>query len=188
MSIRRRYSPEKRREQLINLVIDSFADMGIERAGHGDVAKRAGISTATVFNYFPTKEALTQEGLEEIRKRILDMFDTLPQNHSGPREQLLSLYSNYQMMILAHPSTIKTYLAWSVSFNPNLRPKYIEMQKLITGRIIDNMPEGLKTHADALIAYNAANLIAVMIYDNQPAEILQEFVTRLVDAILPQAS
>lgn len=186
MTTRRRYNPEKRREQLISLVIDTFADMGIERAGHGDIAKRAGISTASVFNYFPTKEALTQDGLEEIKKRILNMFESLPQGHAGAREQVLSLYSGYQTMIMEHPSTIKTYLAWSVSFNPDLRPKYLEMQKLITDKIIENLPEGMKTQADALIAYNAANLIAIMMYDNQPAEILQEFITRLMDALLPQ--
>lgn len=187
MTTRRRYSPEKRREQLINIGIDAFADMGIERAGHGDIAKRAAVSTATVFNYFPTKDALMDDILEEIKVRIMDMFDNLPNDFPTPREQVLALYSGYQEMILKEPSTIKTYLVWSVSFNPDLRPRYLDMQKLIIERIIESMPEGMKTQADALIAYNAANLIAVMIYDNRPAEILQDFMTRLMNALLPEA-
>lgn len=187
MAIRSRFSPEKRREQLINLGIEAFADMGIERAGHGDIAKRAQVSTATVFNYFPTKEALMDDILEEIKIRIMEMFDNLPKESPTPREQVLALYSGYQMMILAEPATVKTYLVWSVSFNPDLRPRYLEMQKLITERILESMPEGMKTQADALIAYNAANLIAIMIYDNRPAEILQEFMTRLMNALLPES-
>jgi len=186
MATRSRYSPEKRREQLINVGIETCADMGIERAGHGDIAKRAEVSTATVFNYFPTKDILMDEILTEIRARIMFMFDNLPKNSRTAREQLLVLYSGYQQMILEEPFTIKTYLVWSVSFNPDLRPRYLEIQNLIIERIIETLPEGMKLQADALIVYNAANLIAVMIYDNQPAEVLQSFITRLMNALLPE--
>jgi TetR/AcrR family hemagglutinin/protease transcriptional regulator len=187
MTTRRRYSPEKRREQLINIGIETCADMGIERTGHGDIAKRADVSTATVFNYFPTKDILMDDLLEEIEARIMNMFDNLPKNSPSAREQVLALYSAYQQIIMTEPATIKTYLVWSVSFNPDLRPRYLHMQKLIIQSIIESMPDGMKTQADALIAYNAANLIAVMIYDNRPAEILQAFMTRLMNALLPES-
>jgi len=70
MSDRRRYTPEQRRSQLVKVAIETFADKGIERAGHGDIAKRAGVSTATVFNYFPTKDALTLDVLKEIEAQL----------------------------------------------------------------------------------------------------------------------
>ena len=56
----KRLSPEERRVQLPETAMDVFAKMGIERAGHGDIAKRADVSTPTVFNYFPTRALLVE--------------------------------------------------------------------------------------------------------------------------------
>lgn len=187
MQRRRRYSPEKRRAMLVDVAIETFADMGIERAGHGDIAKRAKVSTATVFNYFPTKEALTLDVLKELETQITEMFESVPDTDGTPREKILALASAYEKMIQEHPSTIKTYLAWSVSFNPDLRPQYIDYQNRIIELIKDNLPQGMKTKTDALIINNAANMIAVMRFDNRSQETLQKFTDRLLDALVPRA-
>lgn len=186
MQSRRRYSPEKRRAMLVDIAIETFADMGIERAGHGDIAKRAKVSTATVFNYFPTKEALTIDVLKEIEHQIIEMFKSLPETKGNPREEILALSAAYEKMIQDHPATIKTYLAWSVSFNPELRPQYLEVQNRVIDLIKNNLPEGMQTRTDAFIINNAANMVAVMRFDNRSNETLQKFVDRLLDALLPR--
>jgi TetR/AcrR family hemagglutinin/protease transcriptional regulator len=185
MAERRRYSPEKRKAMLVDIAIETFADMGIERAGHGDIAKRAGVSTATVFNYFPTKEALMLGVLGEIEAQIIRMFETAPDLGEGPRHQVLALAKAYEIMIREHPATIKAYLAWSVSFNPDLRPQYLDMQDRILDLIQSNLPPALKNKTDALIVTNAANMMAIMTFDNRSSESLQKFTARLIDALIP---
>jgi TetR/AcrR family hemagglutinin/protease transcriptional regulator len=186
MQNRRRYSPEKRRAMLVDVAIETFADMGIERAGHGDIAKRAKVSTATVFNYFPTKEALTLDVLKELETQITEMFESVPETDGTARDKILALAAAYEKMIQERPAMIKTYLAWSVSFNPDLRPQYIAYQNRLIELIKNNLPEGMKTKTDALIINNAANMIAVMRFDNRSQETLQKFTNRLLDALLPR--
>jgi len=99
MSDRRRYTPEQRRSQLVSVAIDMFSEKGIERAGHGDIAKRASVSTATVFNYFPTKEALTHDVLKEIEAQIIAMFESVPKLNEGPRAQMLALAAAYEKIL-----------------------------------------------------------------------------------------
>ncbi len=60
---RRRLDPGARRMQLLEHAICAFADAGIERAAHADVAGRAQVSTPTVFKYFPTRDALVDAEL-----------------------------------------------------------------------------------------------------------------------------
>ena len=67
---RSRMSPQERQSQLLTVAITVYARMGVERAGHGDVAKLAGVSTATVFNYFPTREALTTAVLRAVKSHV----------------------------------------------------------------------------------------------------------------------
>lgn len=186
MTNRRRYSPEKRRAMLVDVAIQTFADMGIERAGHGDIAKRAKVSTATVFNYFPTKEALTLDVLKEIEHQIVEMFQSVPDKKGNARAEILALSEAYEKMIQERPATIKAYLAWSVSFNPELRPQYLEVQNRVIEMIRKYLPEGMQTRTDAFIINNAANMIAIMRFDNRSNETLQKFTDRLLDALLPR--
>ena len=63
---RTRLSPEKRKQQLLDYSIEVFSRRGIGRAGHADIADMANVSVATVFNYFPTREALVEQVLMEV--------------------------------------------------------------------------------------------------------------------------
>jgi len=184
MSSRSRLSPEARRRQLVETAIETFADMGIERTGHGDIAKRAGVSTATVFNYFPTREVLTQDVLNEIEAQIIEMFETLPETGTDAKSQILSMAGAYEKMIEDRPATLKAYLSWSVSFNPDLRPQYLATQRHIFELIKVTLPAPLNNDTDALIVHNAANMMAIMKFDKTPRDVMLKFIQRLIEALL----
>lgn len=182
---RRRLSPEKRKAMLVSIAIETFAEMGIERTGHGDIAKRANVSTATVFNYFPTKETLMLGVLQEIEAQIIAMFESVPERASDAKAKVLALSEAYEKMIAEHPATVKAYLVWSVSFNPDLRAPYLEMEGRVLDLIQANLPPALQNKTDALIINNAANMVAIMTFDNRSPETLQKFTLRLLDALIP---
>ena len=50
-----------------------FARRGLGRAGHAEIAERAGVSVATVFNYFNTREDLVDAVLTEIENHLYAM-------------------------------------------------------------------------------------------------------------------
>jgi TetR/AcrR family hemagglutinin/protease transcriptional regulator len=185
--MRRRLSPEARRAQLLDIAIDVFAEMGLERAGHGDIAKRAGVSTPTVFNYFPTRHDLVQAVLDQIQTNVEEMFTRLPTEAVSRRERVLQLAATFQQLVLEKPSDTKAHLKWSVSFDPELRPAYLRFQRRMLDLLVDalpnNPPDREQARAEARILYGAANLFAAMAFDNFRAEAMMSFVDRIADML-----
>lgn len=66
---------ERKKQQTRQLIADTarrlFAERGFEGVPVAEVARRADVSEATVFNYFPTKEDLFYSGLEEFEETLL---------------------------------------------------------------------------------------------------------------------
>ena len=48
----------KRRQQLVSIAMEQIAKKGFEGLRFQEVAKQAGVNNATLYYYFPTKEAL----------------------------------------------------------------------------------------------------------------------------------
>ena len=189
--IRRRLSPDDRKAQLLKAAISCYARMGVERAGHGDIAKLSAVSTATVFNYYPTRDTLTNAVLRHIEQEVLSVFDT-PQNPQTldmtARSKILLLALKIDQIITQRPDVIKVLLNWSVSFGENIRPQFLAFQD----NIINKIHTIIKGHepfgnpgerAEARIIVGAALTYIMMKLDNSDAETLKTFVTRLTHLI-----
>lgn len=64
---------ERSRAHIIEAARSLFAEHGFESVSMDDVASAAGVSRTTVFNHFPTKQAL----LEGVTERILERYGQL---------------------------------------------------------------------------------------------------------------
>jgi AcrR family transcriptional regulator len=56
-----RRQPEARPGQILDAALEVFAECGVAAARLEDIGKRAGVSKATIYLYFPNKEALFRE-------------------------------------------------------------------------------------------------------------------------------
>ena len=184
---RPRMSPTERQAQLLVVAITIYGRMGVERAGHGDVAKLAGVSTATVFNYFPTREVLTDAVLDAVKASVLDNFEkTAPELTGRPR--LMALASAFNTLIDTQPDIVKVLLNWSVSFGTDTRPRFMEFQEEVLNRLYaattDSAREGHKgERADARIIFGAATTLAMMKLDDSAPETIAKFTQRVIDII-----
>jgi AcrR family transcriptional regulator len=59
---------QQMRHQLADVAARLFAERGYDAVSVADVARAAGVSDQTVFNYFPTKPELVLDRAEEIRE------------------------------------------------------------------------------------------------------------------------
>lgn len=180
---RARMSPSDRQAQLLNVAVTVYSRMGVERAGHGDVAKLAGVSTATVFNYFPTREALTTAVLSEVERVTEAIFENATPGVTG-RAQLLPLISALSDTVTRRPDIVKVFLNWSVSFGDDVRPAYLTFQdRLLTTihtQLTGEPRAGVKgERAQARIILGAATTFAMMTLDNSPPETTAKFIERL---------
>jgi AcrR family transcriptional regulator len=73
---------ERKKEQTRQLIAETawrlFADRGFDQVTVAEVARQAEVATATVFNYFPSKEDLFYARLETFEARLVDAIGSRP--------------------------------------------------------------------------------------------------------------
>lgn len=182
-SRRKRLSPEERKRQLLQIGIKVFVELGLEGAGHANIAKVANVSTATVFNYFPTRQILTQSLISEIKLAMTrgfeDMLTGWDYENSSPKARLYHIAESYDQLLIEQPNVFKAFLMWGVSFNADLRREYLEFQDETLSRFEGVMGSVLRNKGHARVLFGAANTLAMMRFDNYPAEELTAYVVAL---------
>ena len=68
---RRRLDPATRRSQILDAAVSYFAEMGFEGPTR-DLARRAGVTQALLYRYFPSKAALAEAVFERVYLGRLD--------------------------------------------------------------------------------------------------------------------
>ena len=86
---RSRLTPDARAAQLLETALILFAQRGLGRVGHGDIAKAAHVSTGTVFNYFSTIDDLNEAVMDVVREMTLSIFV----DEIAPSESPVLVYS-----------------------------------------------------------------------------------------------
>ena len=180
---RRRLSPEARQAQLLETAIAVFAEMGIERAGHGDIARRAGVSTATVFNYFPTRSALVDAVLAEIEAIVDTMFTSITDLSDDPERRIMQMAAAYQAMVEQQPAAVQTFLKWGVSFDPEIRPQYLAFQSATLDRLEGYLPDSTDKRTEARILFGAANMLATLAFDGAEIDVLMPYAKRIAEML-----
>ncbi|MEL7208261.1 MAG: helix-turn-helix domain-containing protein, partial [Actinomycetota bacterium] len=78
---------ERRRAETRTAIVDAarelFAEQGYDEARVADVARRAGVSDATLFRYFRAKSSLALVGVEERIRFAIEHLEDQPGDRSG---------------------------------------------------------------------------------------------------------
>src|SRR5271169_5981229 len=75
-----RRMPEERPRQILEAAFRTFSDCGLANARLEEIAKRAGVSKATIYLYFPNKEELFRE---VVRHTVGDAIDETERTLKG---------------------------------------------------------------------------------------------------------
>jgi AcrR family transcriptional regulator len=100
--VRRRLKADDRRRQIVDTAFDTIAEKGFEGLRTRDVAERAGINSATLHHYFPTKEALV-EGVAAHLERLYPR--TRAPTHDGALGKLRQEFADVAFVRREHPRT-----------------------------------------------------------------------------------
>lgn len=79
---------EERTEQIIEAALKVFAEHGVEKARMEDIGTAAGLSKATLYLYFRTKDALIGVILRRLFEYMLRGFRTLDAEDGSAQERL----------------------------------------------------------------------------------------------------
>ncbi|PSW04639.1 TetR/AcrR family transcriptional regulator [Photobacterium lipolyticum] len=142
---RTRLSPEKRKQQLLDFALDVFARRGIGRAGHADIAEMANVSVATVFNYFPTREALVEQVLVQVENRFSQLLtQCLEDQDTSLHARLTGITHNLIDAVIEQQDWLKVWFEWSTSVREEIWPQYISGNKSSLKRVTDIFAQGIE--------------------------------------------
>ncbi len=144
---RTRLSPERRKQQLLDFALHVFAKRGIGRAGHADIAEMASVSVATVFNYFPTREALVEEVLTQVAQQFNHLLEeTLYELDSNYDEQLTLITHALIDRVLSQQEWITVWFEWSTAVRPEIWAQFLKDNKQSLTRVAELFEQG-REHA-----------------------------------------
>lgn len=102
----RKEERETRKNLIIDAAMDLFSQKDFHNIGMRDIAKRAGISAAAIYRYFPSRDDVFVEALVRHMKVVEDLFEkrvkegrtSLEELAMGSVDYLLENESVFQMM------------------------------------------------------------------------------------------
>ena len=109
--------PKEKRDRILNVAIEEFANNGFENTSILQIAKKSGISVGSVYKYFENKETLfsmvVREGLSSIEELLMSL--------AGSSEDILVKAEKIIRSLLEYsrqnPELVKLYCQLTTSDN-----------------------------------------------------------------------
>ena len=145
-----------RREQIVGAATRVFAEKGFRRATTREVARAAGISEGTIYNYFEGKDALLMailDGLNETERRAADFEEGMATDFRG----FLKQYMRRRMSLIWENQEVFRVVLSEMLVNAELRERYLRHVVDPTMRIAEanfrsRMEQGEVRETDAPLA------------------------------------
>ena len=83
--------PSERREHLVRLAADLFAEKGFQATTVRDIAREAGILSGSLYHHFDSKESIVDEVLSGFFDEVLTAYRAAVDKGGDPRETLAEL-------------------------------------------------------------------------------------------------
>ena len=187
---KKRLPPEERKKQLLEIAVGVFADRGISVARHAEIAERAGVSVATIFFYFPTRERLVNAILSETERVFSDLPETIDVDPETPAIRRLLL--NFIAYIEKYPSHSRILFEWSASIRDDVWPRFLTLQDQLIESMAEQIAEerikqpttGQATPEEiARLLMGVAYTLYIMKFAGKPDQYIRKFLEGLVETL-----
>src|SRR5271154_5308560 len=150
-----------RREQLIEMTIDSLADVGYVESTLTRIGKRAGVSAGLVAHYFADKDGLLEATFRSLVARLGSRMRARMQQAHTPRGRVQAIID---ANLAAEEFDRRTGTAWLAFWGqvPHV-DRLRRVQRVYQRRMLSNLNAALRTALDEADARNLAAMIAAMI-------------------------
>ncbi|WP_315583971.1 TetR/AcrR family transcriptional regulator [Actinomyces viscosus] len=111
---RRRLQPEQRREELVRVGVELFAEGSLDRTHVNEIIKRAGVSRTLFYHYFPSKNAFARAIVEH---EILHLHGLVEQQIEPTLEAAISIFAGY---VRARPSSFRALHTGGLDQDPEI--------------------------------------------------------------------
>ncbi|WP_426402805.1 TetR/AcrR family transcriptional regulator [Streptomyces sp. R-07] len=114
------------RAEVTDVALRLFAKQGFDRTTVDQIAAEAGLSRASLFRHFGTKEDIVLADLDEIGRQVTDALAARP-DEERPWDALRRVFDVMTRMLEAEPERMLSYLRM-LQETPSLRARHFEKQ------------------------------------------------------------
>ncbi len=97
---------EARRQHILDVATEVFAETGFERASMAEISARVGGSKATLYNYFPSKEELFLEVMISTNQQQFSAVQQLLKVSDQPLRQVLQGFGEALVKLIYSPDVL----------------------------------------------------------------------------------
>jgi betaine-aldehyde dehydrogenase len=152
---------ESRRSQLVEVTIDSLAEVGYVGTTLAQIAGRAGVSPGLVAHYFGDKDGLLDAAFRSLARRVGDQVRVRLRNIATPRARIQAIID---ANLAPEEFDRRTGTAWLAFWGQVLQvPSLRRVQSVYQRRTLTNLKSSLKKLVPAEEAQSLAAMIAAMI-------------------------
>ncbi len=177
---------EVKRQAILQAAGEVFRDMGFERASMSNIRARVGGSKATLYNYFPSKEALFFEVMLQAKAvEIEAVTGALNPDAEDLKQELIRFGQNFIAVVYSPEAIAVRRLAIAESRHSDIGRLSFEsavnpIEKQVAEFLKKAMKRGALRTADAKIA--AIHLLCLL-----ESELLQRVLLGVIDSVKPEA-
>jgi AcrR family transcriptional regulator len=117
---RRRLTADRRRQQLIDVALESFARNGLEATTMDDIASAAGVTKPLLYQHFRSKRALFLELLSDVARELVSEIAKAIANAKTARQEVEAGFAAYFHFALTHENAFRLLFDRSVPHDAEL--------------------------------------------------------------------
>lgn len=131
------------RKRILKASRKLFSSKGYEETMIEDIAQRAEVSKATVYNYFPSKESLLIGTVDEVYERIFLMLEKDLVDCANSEEKLKAIFAAFIHASLEYPGISRRIAFLNASEESTLYDSRYRMTQLFEELIRQAQKEGI---------------------------------------------
>ena len=190
-----RLSPEARRESLVAAGVHVVARRGLSGARPVDVAEEAGVSEATIYAYFASRDALIDAVLDEVRRHFLAITATAFESDETLPRRYEAVFEAIAASAKQDPDHARVWFDWASAMRGELGPRFLEAQSGLTEIMASavrstpkNARAGLKLHPDdvAHLVLGAGEMMVRLQLAGRSRREIKRFVRSTLGMLFPE--
>jgi AcrR family transcriptional regulator len=188
-----------RRQELLAIAAQLFAERGFKNTTVRDIADAAGILSGSLYHHFDSKESIVDELLDTFQQSLWQQYDAIETSDLSPRQKLEAVVRISFDAIDQHHSEVaifQTDAAYLATFErfAYLEERNIRFRNLWTGLLTEGVAAGeLRSDLNVELVYRFLRdtvWVAVRWYrpggDLSPAQVADQYLHVLLDGIATQ--
>jgi AcrR family transcriptional regulator len=152
----------RRREQLLDVSLELFAEKGYHQTSMNEIAEAAGVTKPVLYQHFESKEQLYLQLLRDVSSQMADAVLKATAQAEGPREQVEKGFEAVFRFVGEKPARFGILFAEATRRESEFRREVIQFEQAISTAIAELiLIQGMDLKHRQLLGYGIVGLAEV---------------------------